>query len=111
MKTYTKAELAKILKSHAKWLHGELGGEWANLREADLSGADLSEAKLTEASLYRADLTGAILTGAILTGADLSEADLSEADLSWAVWSRGKTPPEGWIVVDDESGVPRLQEK
>ena len=44
MKTYTKAELAKILKSHAKWLHGESGGEWADLSEADLTGADLTGA-------------------------------------------------------------------
>jgi len=69
----------------------------AQLIKAILKGKkDLSEADLSEANLR---------------WADLSEADLSEADLSWAVWSRGKTPPSGWIVVDDESGVPRLQEK
>ena len=34
------AELDGILELHRKWLHGEKGGERADLRDSDLSGAD-----------------------------------------------------------------------
>ena len=44
-----------------------------------------------------------------LTWADLTEAYLTEADLTWAVWPRGKTPPEGWIVVEAKRGHAVLQ--
>ena len=39
------AELKAIVKKHAKWLRGEYGGEYANLRDANLSDADLRYAK------------------------------------------------------------------
>ena len=73
------AELDGILESHRKWLHGEKGGERADLRDSDLSGADLSYADLRGADL-RADLRDADLSRADLRAADL-RADLSRADL------------------------------
>lgn len=114
MKDITTAELFEILRKHKMWLYGELGGERADLRgadlsEADLSGADLSGADLSEACLARANLIGAYLCnanlarsnlygaylcnanlvranliGAYLIEANLSEANLSEANLSGA---------------------------
>ncbi len=92
MKTYTTAELATILKSHAKWLRGETGGtraylSGANLSGANLSGADLSGANLSRANLSGADLSGADLSGAYLSGANLSGANLSGANLSGAYLS------------------------
>ena len=54
MKTYTKAELDKILKLHKLWLEDNGKGaranlRWANLRSADLRSADLSWANLSSA--------------------------------------------------------------
>ena len=49
-------KLADILAKHRKWLHGEPGGE-----RADLSGADLSGAVLRSAVLRSADLRSAVL--------------------------------------------------
>ncbi len=100
----TPEQIGEILAKHLKWLHGEDGGQRANLyranlsranlseadlseadlSEADLSEADLSEADLSEANLYRADLTEANLFAADLTEANLTEANLTEADLSRA---------------------------
>jgi len=42
----TQAELKIKLELHLKWLHGETGGERADLSYADLSSADLSSANL-----------------------------------------------------------------
>ena len=47
----TQAELKIKLDLHLKWLHGETGGE-----RADLSSADLSSANLRSANLRSADL-------------------------------------------------------
>ena len=43
-------ELAKIIERHGRWLRGEVGGERANLADADLTGANLTGANLTGAS-------------------------------------------------------------
>ena len=51
MKTYTKEELAEIIRKHQAWLHNEDGGERANLSSANLSDADLSSANLSSANL------------------------------------------------------------
>ena len=66
MKTYTKKELAEVLRLHKLWLEDNPKGIRANLRWADLSLADLS-------------------------WADLRSADLRWADLSWANLSLAKT--------------------
>ena len=58
MRTYTKDELAEIVRQHNEWIKDNSKG-----KRADLSGANLS-------------------------WADLSRADLSWADLSWANLSR-----------------------
>ena len=66
MKTYTKEELAEVLRKHRLWVEGKEGGERANLSRANLSRADLS----------RANLSGANLSWANLSRADLSRANL-----------------------------------
>ena len=96
MKTYTKEELAEVLRKHRVWIEGGEGGEQANLRGANLSqanlrganlsranlrGANLSQANLRGANLSRANLRGANLSRANLYGANLYEADLSRANL------------------------------
>ena len=75
---YTQEQLNEILNKHKEWLYGN-GGNWADLR-----GADLSDANLRWANLRRADLSDANLSDADLSGADLSDANLSDADLSGA---------------------------
>ena len=71
MKTYTKEELAEILRKHNRWLANGVGGERADLRNAYLRNAYLRDA----------DLSGAVLSGADLHNAYLHNADLSGADL------------------------------
>lgn len=87
-------DLDKILAKHAAWLHGESGGQranlsWADLRKADLRranlfGANLRGANLWEANLRGANLCEADLRRANLSGANLCEANLCEADLRGA---------------------------
>jgi uncharacterized protein YjbI with pentapeptide repeats len=87
-------DLKVVLTKHAARLRGEVGGERADLRNANLSGANLSGANLSGANLRGAnlsganlsdaDLSGANLSGANLRGANLSGANLSDADLSFA---------------------------
>ena len=72
----TQAELKIKLDLHLKWLHGETGGE-----RADLSYADLRYADLSSANLSYADLSSANLRYADLRYADLRYADLRYADL------------------------------
>jgi len=98
MKTYTAAEIAKVIESHGKWSRGEYGGSradlyganlyGANLSRANLSGANLSRADLYGADLSRADLSRANLYGTNLYGADLSRANLYGANLYGADLSR-----------------------
>ena len=76
----TKDALNKILEAHRKWLDGEIDGERANLRGANLSGANLSYADLRGANLSYANLSYANLRGANLRDADLSYANLSYAE-------------------------------
>jgi uncharacterized protein YjbI with pentapeptide repeats len=101
--------------------HAVLTG--ANLRGVDLTGATLTSAvldanfggaTLTSADLRYANVTGADFSGADLTGADLrhtniTDADLNDADLNGAMWPEGVPTPDGWMVVDTESG--RLQRR
>ena len=86
MKTYTDADLRKILEDHKHWLKEDVSG-WANMR-ANLSGANLSGANLSRANLSGANLSGADLSRADLSGANLSGANLSGANLFWADLSR-----------------------
>ena len=88
MHTYTKEELATILKRHSEWLGDHTKGERADLAEADLAEADLTDADLAEADLTGANLTRANLTRANLAGADLAEADLTGANLTRANLTR-----------------------
>jgi hypothetical protein len=103
--TPSPAELAKILKLHAKWLNA--GGRndsklakdprranlcQANLDGADLDGADLmganmSNARLTNANLNRTFLNLAILNRANLAGTGLNGAILAGAQLNGAILS------------------------
>ena len=76
-----KKELDVIIEKHGKWLRGDAGGEYANLRGANLQGANLQDANLRGADLRGADLRGADLRGADLRGADLRGADLRGANL------------------------------
>ena len=77
----TQAELKIKLDLHLKWLHGETGGERADLSSADLSSANLRYADLRYADLRSANLSSANLSYANLSYADLRYADLSSADL------------------------------
>lgn len=52
----TQEELKVILEKHQRQLHGEEGGERANLRTADLRGVDLCDADLRGADLRGANL-------------------------------------------------------
>ena len=74
-------KLKGILAKHRDWYLGNSGGEYANLRDADLQGADLQGADLRDANLQGADLRGANLQGADLRGANLQGADLRGANL------------------------------
>ena len=56
LKAITQAELKIKLDLHLKWLHGETGGERANLSYANLSSANLSSANLSSANLRYANL-------------------------------------------------------
>lgn len=76
---------------------------YADLQRAHLSGADLSGARMVGAVLRDADLSGARLTGADLGYADLRGADLTGADLEGvrfghALWTDGRTCPEGAVA-------------
>lgn len=77
-------DVARSLALHKRWLHGETGGERANLRSADLSSADLRSANLRYANLSYADLSSANLSDANLRSANLRSANLSSADLRYA---------------------------
>ena len=77
-------ELQQILDKHLKWLKGEVGGERANLYNADLSNANLRCANLHYANLYNANLSCANLYNANLRCANLYNANLSNADLRYA---------------------------
>ena len=75
MKTYTAYELKAILELH------KIGGEKANLSDADLWGFDLSDAGLSDANLKNANLWSADLSNANLSGTNLINANLSNANL------------------------------
>ena len=81
MKTYTKEELAEILRKHNLWLDNGVGGERADLRDADLRGACLRDADLRDADMLGADMLGADLRDADLCYANLRGACLRDADL------------------------------
>lgn len=78
-------DLKKILSDHKLWLLG-LGGQCANLydadlREVNLEGVDLREADLRGVNLYKANLRNSNLSRSNLEGAYLHKADLRETDL------------------------------
>ena len=93
MKTYTRKELAEILKKHLAHLNNEKDGECANLSYANLRGAtliganlrdaNLRNANLSDANLRYANLSSATLSYATLRGATLSDANLINANLSF----------------------------
>ena len=76
MKTYTKKELAEVLRLHKLWLEDNPKGIRADLSSADLRSADLRSADLSLANL---------------SWANLRLANLSLADLRWADLSSAKT--------------------
>ena len=86
MKTYTKEELAKILKLHKLWVEDNPKGMRANLSYANLRSADLRSADLRSADLSSADLSSADLRHADLRNADLRDANLRDADLDFSSW-------------------------
>ena len=59
-------ELKKILEKHLKWLKDEVGGERADLYNADLRYVKLRYDNLSNANLYTADLCYANLSNAKL---------------------------------------------
>ena len=77
-------QLNEVLRLHKMWLNDEDGGQWADLRCADLRCADLRGADLRDANLGGADLRDADLGGANLVDADLGGANLVGADLGGA---------------------------
>ncbi len=80
----TKAQLEEILKKHKAWLNGEIGGERADLRSANLRDADLRFTNLQYANLRDADLRDADLRFTNLQYANLRDADLRSANLQSA---------------------------
>ena len=67
MKTYTKKELAEVLRLHKLWLEDNPKGIRADLSSANLRSADLSSADLSSANLRLADLSLANLRSADLS--------------------------------------------
>lgn len=63
MKTFTPTELLEILRKHDLYLRNKDCGEYANLRDTDLSHADLSGANLRDADLsgVKEDFTSKLL--------------------------------------------------
>ena len=51
-----RKELNDILENHKKWLEGEEGGGYADLRYTDLSSADMRDADMTGTDLRGANL-------------------------------------------------------
>ena len=75
-------KLNAILDKHTKWLRGEAGGNYADLRNANLRYADLSYANLS---------------GANLSGANLRDANLSDAkNLAFPIACPEKGSFIGW---------------
>jgi len=125
----SRAELARVIRSHQAFLQRKPGGQRAllqfhDLSSLDLSGYDLSEADLTGCvfrharlddtqlrganlfgsdlrmtGLRRANLTRADLRGASLRGADLTDALVYDADIR-----------EAQLAHYDKSGNPRATE-
>ncbi len=113
-----RSKLAKVLEIHEKWLNKEVGGERADLRNADLQRADLRNADLRNADLRNADLRNAYLWGADLRNADLQRANLSQVTglqssaewlqenckavddgiLAYKMFGHRYNPPGGWVV-------------
>ena len=75
--------IRKVLDDHKMWLAG-LGGERANLSDADLSNTDLRGINLSHANLIGAHLSGADLSNTNLSNADLSNTNLSDTNLRGA---------------------------
>ena len=74
-------QLNEILTKHSLWLNDDMGGECADLRDANLIGANLGCADLRGAGLRDANLVGAYLRGANLRDANLRGAYLVGAYL------------------------------
>ena len=67
---YCDKDLKTVLNAHAEWLNG-VGGQRADLRDADLRGTNLRDANLRGADLRDANLWGTNLRDADLRGANL----------------------------------------
>lgn len=92
MKTYTKEELAEILRKHQIWLNHAPGGKRADFHDDDLHGADLSGANLTDARLVFSSFFGYSIKGApiyqVSNGLGLQNETLT-------LYAKGK--PEKWL--------------
>jgi len=80
MKTYTKEQLAEILRKHSQWACGE-GGERANMIGADMIGADMRGADMYRANMSGANMIGADMRGANMCGANMCGANMYRANM------------------------------
>jgi uncharacterized protein YjbI with pentapeptide repeats len=80
-----KKHVDRLRKGAAEWNNWRrAGGQFADLRDADLRHIDLNGADLNDANMRGTNLSGAELIDANLSGANLSSANLSDAVLSGA---------------------------
>ena len=92
-------QLSIILDKHRKWILSEVGGQCADLLDANLQGANLQGANLRGANLRGANLRGAYLQGAYLEGADLQGANLRGAKGLEIAEELTCIVPEGELIV------------
>ena len=85
MRTFTKEELAEIIESHGKWLHGNDGGERADLSYSNLSGSNLSYSNLSGSNLSYSNLSGSNLSYSNLSYSDLSGSNLRGSNLRYSI--------------------------
>ncbi|MAF98946.1 MAG: hypothetical protein CMH26_09950 [Micavibrio sp.] len=89
MPRLSQAELEKVIRLHAAYLKGMVGGQrlnlsYKNLSSLDFSGNDLSNADFTGCSLMESHLVRCNLKGASFYGCDLRHANMRHSDLQRA---------------------------
>ncbi len=94
LRPLTQDELDKIIKNHAMYSEGSVGGSRAvlthhdlsklNFRSADLSGADFSHSRFNQSDMEGADFSNAVFFGCDLRNANLKQAKLNRADFRGA---------------------------